>query len=337
MPIHYAVTIDTEEEWDWDAGWPVTKNSLRNISTTPDFHALCKSHGARTTWFTNWSVMNDDEARATILDVTANEDAELGMHIHPWLTPPISPDDNTSARQSFLHNSPPEIIQQKLDTVWQKFTEHGCRPRTFRGGRYSCGPEIQKFLQHPERGFIADASVVPFTTWDDEGAPDYRDRNLQPNRLQPVQEGGSAMWEIPCTLAYTRNSMEFWADAFDLIEHSFLRHFRLNGMLSSAGIVRRIWLNFECTPAKEMIALLSFLEKINVPCVTLTLHSSSLMKDGNPYSATQKSVDEIFECVEQVLGWLAENKSYSPATIAELAQQLEGEYQMKKEPTREPA
>ena len=78
------------------------------------------------------------------------------------------------------------------------------------------------------------------------------------------------MWEIPCTLAYTRNNMEFWADTFDMIEHSFLRHLRLNGMLSSSGIVRRIWLNFECTPASEMIALLAFLEKIDIPCVTLT-------------------------------------------------------------------
>ena len=337
MPPYYTVTVDTEEEWDWDEGWPVSRHSLRNLSTAPDFHALCQSHGARTTWFTNWSVMDDAEARATILDVTANEDAELGMHIHPWLTPPISPEDNTTARLSFLHNSPASVIHQKLDTVWKLFLEHECRPKSFRGGRYSCGSEIQKFLQHPERGFIADASVVPFTTWDDEGAPNYRDRNLQPNRLQPVQDGGSAMWEIPCTLAYTRNNMEFWADTFDMIEHSFLRHLRLNGMLSSSGIVRRIWLNFECTPASEMIALLAFLEKIDIPCVTLTLHSSSLMKGGNPYSATQKSVDDIFNCVEQVLGWLANHKSYTPLTIAELAQQLEREYLMQKDTTRESA
>ena len=332
MPTNYAVTIDTEEEWDWDAGWPVVSHSLRNLSTAPAFHALCKTHGARTTWFTNWSVMNQENGRATILDITANEDAELGMHIHPWITPPISPDDNTSARQSFLHNSPASVIHQKLDTVWRIFTEHGCKPRSFRGGRYSCGPEIQKFLQHPDRAFIADASVVPFTKWDDDGAPDYRDRDLQPNRLNPTQEGASAMWEIPCTLAYTRNNMEFWAEAFDRIEHSFLRHLRLSGILGTTGIVRRVWLNFEFTPADEMIALLTFLEKLNLPCITLTIHSSSLMKGGNSYSATQKDVDDIFQRTEQVLGWLAENKSFEPATIAEIAQGLERDYLTQQQP-----
>ena len=127
------------------------------------------------------------------------------------------------------------------------------------------------------------------------------------------------MWEIPCTLAYTRNNMEFWAETFDRIEHSFLRHLRLSGILSSTGIVRRVWLNFEFTPTDEMIALLTFLEKINIPCITLTIHSSSLMKGGNPYSATQKGVDDIFQRTEQILGWLADNNSFAPATIAEIA------------------
>ncbi len=332
MPSFYTVTIDTEEEWDWDAGWPVGQHSILNLELMPDFYALCKAHGAKTTWFTNWSVMNQEQARSTIVEITANKDAELGMHIHPWLTPPIT-GKYDKARDSFLHNSPPEVIHDKLNSVWQVFTEHGCRPKTFRGGRYSCGPEVQKFLQHPDRKFIADASVVPYTTWADDGAPDYRDRDLQPNRLAPIEAGGSAMWEIPCTLAYTRNSMEFWADTFERIEHSFLRHFRLNGILSSTGIVQRVWLNFECTPAKEMIALLTFLEKINIPCVTLTLHSSSLMNGGNPYSHSQKSVDQINECVAEVLAWLANNNSYTPVTIAELAEQLEKQYQEQQVPT----
>lgn len=326
MP-HYAVTIDTEEEWDWDAGWPVTRHSLDNLSCTPRFYELCRAHGARTTWFTNWSVMNSEPTRATVLELTANPDAELGMHIHPWLTPPFAATDQQGARGSFLHNSADDVIHGKLNTVWQAFVEHGCKPKSFRGGRYSCNPEIQKFLQHPDRGFIADASVVPFTTWADDGAPDYRHRDNLPRRVAPLQQDSTALWEIPVTLGYTRKPMAFWASAFNRIENSVLRHLRMIGILSSAGIVRRVWLNFEATPAEDMIALLSFMEKLDIPCVTLTLHSSSLMKGGNPYSSSQRSVDSIFEGTEKVLAWLADNKHYSPATIGELAQQLENQHE----------
>lgn len=322
MP-YYAVTIDTEEEWDWNAGWPVDSHSLRNISIAPRFHALCKAYDARSTWFANWTVMNDEEARATVLELTADTDTELGMHIHPWLTPPFSANSNSSARESFLHNNPPSVIHQKLETVWQLFLEHGCNPRSFRGGRYSCGPEVQKFLQHPDRKFVADASVVPLTTWSDDGAPDYRHRNHLPNRLAPTVEGASALWEIPVTLAYTRDNVEFWVNTFDRIEHSFLRHLRVGGLLSTAGIVSRVWLNFETTPAREMIALLKSLETFEVPCVTLTVHSSSLMNGGNPYSGSQRSVDNTFRCIEQVLGWLARQDSYKPSTIDNIADNLE--------------
>ncbi|MEM7256226.1 MAG: hypothetical protein AAF404_02435, partial [Pseudomonadota bacterium] len=279
MP-QYAVTVDTEEEWDWDAGWPVTRHSLDNLACTPGFYELCRTHGARTTWFTNWSVMNYEPTRATVMELTDNTDAELGMHIHPWLTPPFAANDECGARDSFLHNSPSTVIHQKLETVWQVFADNGCRPKSFRGGRYSCSPEIQNYLQHPQRGFTADASVVPFTTWPDDGAPDYRHRNHLPRRVPPPRKNGTALWEIPVTLAYTRKQIEFWADTFNKIEGSFLRHLRLCGILSSSGVVRRVWLNFEATPPADIIALLAFLEKLEVPCVTLTLHSSSLMKGG---------------------------------------------------------
>lgn len=319
----YAITIDTEEEWDWDAGWPVTKHSLNNIAQMPRFHTLCQAHGAKTTWFTNWSVMNQEETRSSLLEITRHEDAELGMHIHPWLTPPCVNDDTFHPRESYLHNSPSELIQRKLEVVWQLFAEYGCQPKSFRGGRYSSGAEIQRFLQDPRHGFLVDASVVPFTTWQDDGAPDYRHRTHLPNRVAPTAQGSEALWEIPVTLGYTNQHIEFWAAIFNRIEHSFLRHLKLCGAINSSGIARRVWLNFECTAPADMIALLVLLEKLEVPCVTLTLHSSSLMKGGNPYSTTQQSVDEIFSCVEQVLAWLANNKNFTPVTMVELAQQLE--------------
>ncbi len=271
--------------------------------------------------------MNQEDTRACVLGITDNSDAELGMHIHPWLTPPRAANEENCARNSFLHNRPTELIHRKLDSVWQLFEQHNRRPVSFRGGRYSCCDKIQKYLQHPDRQFVADASVVPFTTWSDDGAPDYRHRNHLPYRVPPTEEGASALWEIPVTLGYTNSPIEFWAKTFNRIENSFLRHLKLVGMLNSSGLVRRVWLNFEVATAKDIIALLLLLEQLDVPCVTLTIHSSSLLAGGNPYSQTQKRVDEIFACVEEVLAFLAGRQRYTPVTIGELANQLETEHE----------
>ena len=67
---------------DWSAGWPVRKHSLDNIAAVPEFEALCARHGARSTWFTNWSVMNDAPSRDTVLGIGERDGVEIGMHIH---------------------------------------------------------------------------------------------------------------------------------------------------------------------------------------------------------------------------------------------------------------
>lgn len=54
--------------------------------------------------------------------------------------------------------------------------------------------------------------------------------------------------------------------------------------------------------------------------ITLTTHSSSLIKDLNRCFAAQKGVDDVFQYTEQLLSWLADNNSFTFATNAEIAQ-----------------
>ncbi len=321
----YAVTIDTEEEWDWDAGWPVRRHSLSNISDAPKFQDLCARHGAKSTWFTDWSVMRDDASKAILLELATRDGVELGMHIHPWLTPPITTGEEYGVRDSFLATYSPETIGEKLESVWSLFEAEGHRPTSFRGGRYSSGGAIHDFLQ--SKNFVADASVVPFTTWPDDGAPDYRRRNLAPRRIPPKTKEGHALWEIPVTLAFTRPNFEAWAKRFEAFESTFLRHLRPIGILQRLGIVQRVWLNFEDTPADDMLALIDVLEPLDLECITLTVHSSSLQLGGNPYSRDEASVKRIWDTADQVLSSLSTRRGFSPETISEIAVTLENTHE----------
>jgi hypothetical protein len=321
MTTLYTLTVDTEEEWDWDSGWPTRDLSVTNIRQLPKFQQLCARHGAAVTYFTDQAVFDNPEARQTILEVARQDRVEIGLHIHPWNTPPFDPDRPVTARETFLHNLPPEVAVAKLESVYRRFTEAGLRPTSFRGGRYSTGPVVQGFLR--DKGFLADASVLPFSTWKDDGAPDHRERDLYPVRLPPRRDGEPPLWEVPLTLAFTRRPYRFWQRAFDKVEHSWLSKLRLIGIAERTGLVRRAWLNLENPLGKNMIPFLKKLRGLSLPCVCLTLHSSSLMAGGNGYTRTKADEDRLFAYTDEVLGLLASWDDFRPATVTEIAQHLE--------------
>src|SRR5690348_13802428 len=89
IEMRFTVTIDTEEEWDWSAGWPNGRPRVSNIEALPRFQDLCAKYGVRPTYFVDLAVLDDPTASQTILHIAKDRNVEIGMHIHPWNTPPI--------------------------------------------------------------------------------------------------------------------------------------------------------------------------------------------------------------------------------------------------------
>jgi hypothetical protein len=319
----YTVTVDTEEEWEWGADWPVTGLSLKNIQRLPRFQDLCAKHGAATTYYTNQAVLEDPQARAILLEVAAQKRVEIGMHIHPWNTPPLDGEPVTP-RRTFIHNLPPATSLAKLNGVYGWFEKCGLKPTSFRGGRYSSGGVIHDFLR--DKGFAADASVVPYTTWDDDGAPDYRRRGLHPVRLPPRFAGDPPLWEVPLTLAFTRRPFGFWRWCYDAVKGTWLRKLRPIGIAERLGIVRKVWLSFEDPMGRRMLPFLKKLRRLNLPCICFSVHSSSLLAGKGPFTRTQADEDRLFGQVDEVLRTLADWPDFHPATVTEVARKLEEEH-----------
>jgi hypothetical protein len=317
-PTPFVVTVDTEEEWDWSSGYPTGPTRTANIQQLPRFQGTCAKSGAAVTYFVNHAVLANPEARAIILELAQRPRVEIGMHIHPWNTPPLQEVEHVPERDSFLHNLPPGLALAKLDTVYNAFREHGLTPVSFRGGRYSTGPLIQQWLR--ERGFVADASILPYTNWKDAGAPDYRTRDPRPVRLP----GEAPLWEIPLSFGYTRRPFGFWHRALAIAEGP-LRPLRLVGALSKLGIVEKAWLNFENPLGARMPALIRVFRKMNWPYLCFTLHSSSLLAGGSPYAPDAAAVETLYRTLTHTLQQLAADKGCTPATMAEIAHRLEAE------------
>jgi hypothetical protein len=324
MTIQFTMTVDTEEEWDWDGGWPTEHLSLSNIARLPQLQEICDRHAVATTYFVDQAVFDSSAARDTLLSLTDRPNVEIGMHIHPWNTPPIADHIPVCARDTYLHNLPVNLVREKLSSVYDCFRKAGLSPTSFRGGRYSSGGAVHEFLQ--DHGFLADASVCPYTTWFDDGAPDYRRRGLEPIRLPPRRAGQSAMWEIPLTLAFTRRPYQLWCKWYDLVERSWLSKLRLIGIGERLGIVRKVWLSFESPLGARMQEFLNRLQRLQVETVCFTMHSSSLVPGGNSFTRTEVDIARLLERLDAVFGALRNNAVFQPATVTEVAKQLERNY-----------
>jgi hypothetical protein len=323
MPTLFTMTVDTEEEWDWTTGWPTGNLSVTNVRQLPQFQDLCERFGVATTYFVNQAVLDDPTARQTMLALAGRERVEVGMHIHPWNTPPLVPNGPVRARETYLHNLPDDVILAKLHSVYDRFVRLGWRPTSFRGGRYSSGRIVQQFLR--DQGFRADASVVPYTTWREDGAPDYRQRGLSPVRLPPRFSGDASLWEVPLTLGFTHRPFPFWGRCCELVERTWLRKLRLIGLADRIGLLRKVWLNFEEPMGRQMLPFLRMLRRMELPCICFTVHSSSLVAGSNPYARTPADVERIFARMREVFATLAGWPAFRPATVTEVARKLEEE------------
>jgi hypothetical protein len=321
MSTFFTMTIDTEEEWDWGAGWPTRDLSLSNIQVLPRFQALCTRYGVATTYFTNQAVFDDPDALRVLLGMAKSPRVEIGMHIHPWNTPPLDSSVPVTPRTTFLHNLPREAILAKLSSVYSRFSQNGLRPTSFRGGRYSSGGTIHEFLR--DHGFLADASVVPYSTWDDDGAPDYRQRDILPVRLPPRHEGDAPFWEVPLTLGFTHRPFALWEKCYDFIRNSWLSQLRLIGIAERIGLVRKVWLNFEDPMGSRMLPFLHLLREVQPPCICFTIHSSSLVAGKGIYTRSQAEEERLYAQMEEVFRTLSNWPEFRPATVTEVARHLE--------------
>lgn len=314
------VTVDTEEEWDWAAGWPPTTPSVDNVHRLSRFQELCERHRIRPTYFANHAVMNEPRTAAVMRGLAARDGVEVGLHIHPWNTPPLSPQP-VDARSTFLHNLPDGEVLAKLRSLLDAFARNGLRPTSFRGGRYSTDARIQAILR--DNGVLADASVVPYTTWPDAGAPDFRSRGLAPVRRAPRRDGDAPLWEIPLTLAFTRRPFGLWRAVYETVEKTALRHLHLIGVLERLGVVRRVWLNFELESAERICDFLRRLRRWGTGVACLTVHSSSLAAGPSPYAKTAADEERRYRDIERVFAAVGDSAGFEPVTVTRAALRLE--------------
>jgi hypothetical protein len=136
----------------------------------------------------------------------------------------------------------------------------------------------------------------------------------------------SPLWEVPLTRTFTRGPIAFWTWSYRLIESSFLSKLKLIGILQASGIVKRYWLNFDSQGLEEMLHLLRKVRTMDLPCICFSVHSSKLVAGMTAFPATAEEERTLLAGIEKVFQMVSAWPDYQPATVSQVARQLEANY-----------
>lgn len=316
-PVRVMVTIDTEED-DWGSYRP-TGASVENIRRLEDLTELWDRFGARPTYFVNYPPMDSPDASEVLRTLAARTDCEMGVHCHPWNTPPLR--EGPGEASSMMSRLSDEENEAKLRVLTQRFTDlFQIRPRIFRAGRWGFGPSVARPLH--KLGYEADFSVSPCVDWSGTDGPDYSALSPVPYRFEPsdpfVPRSDGPLVEVPTSVGYLRGPQGFSGKARRALERSLLARWKVVGVLDTLGLLARRWISPETSSGGEMVKLASNLTRSGVRVLDLTFHSSALRPGLTPFVKTDAERKRLLARIEKFLEYCS-RKGFRFSTAGEVA------------------
>jgi hypothetical protein len=314
-----VVSIDTEED-NWNRSR--TDVSVENILEVRRLGPFLDGLGVRPTYFTTYQVAIDPRAARTLRDACDDGTAEIGAHLHPWNTPPLT--EAFVPRNSMTRNLPAALQLAKIQRLTASLEDaFGTRPRAFRAGRYGLGPETVSALLCC--GYEVDSSVSPFSNLQamDDG-PNFVGAPLDVYRLgwgadprQPNPQGD--LVEVPLSYGFSRTPFEFWDPTRRLLERAPFRWLRLAGLADRAGIVKRLVLCPELAGPADMLLLSRRLLEQGVRHLHVSWHSPTLLPGLSPFARTSKDVARLYASLDAYFDGLWRLTTVRFATVSEAA------------------
>ena len=307
----FVVTVDTEEEFDWNAPFSRDKHGMAHISAIPRFQTMCNARGVVPSYLVDYPVTQNARAAEMLGGYTADGRAEIGVQLHPWVNPPF--DEDVGVFNSFACNLPDELEREKFKILYEAIVDKmATRPDSYRAGRYGAGPNIEKILV--EFGVAIDTSARARFDYSYQGGPDYTNHPVVPYWL----ERGKLL-ELPVTTVFggmLRGQGDF---VFSALESETSR-----STMARTGLLERIALTPEGIPVGKAIEAIDLALEQRVPVLNFSFHSPSLAAGHTPYVRSEADVESFYIWWEQVFDHL-EKKGVRNVTMAEIRHVTVGE------------
>ncbi|MGH1480663.1 MAG: deacetylase [Geminicoccales bacterium] len=317
--LPFLITIDTEGDNLWSRPKEI---ETRNASYLPRFQELCEAHGQKPTYLVNYEMAMSEAFIEFARDVIARGTGEIGMHLHAWNSPPLTPlteDDNRY--HPYLIEYPDEVMAEKisvmtklLEDIFQtKMTSH-------RAGRWAFDERYARLLL--EHGYKVDCSITPHVSWASRkgdpagsGGSNYRYCSEKPyftDPADPKRPGGSGLLEVPMTVKRAGGTFGRLVD-----DHTGDMSLMRRAVQKICPLVS--WLRPNGRNRSEMIGLLDRIIVDGTGHAEFMLHSSEFMPGGSPTFQNETSIEALYE--DMIALFEAAGNHFAGATLTEFHDQ----------------
>lgn len=317
MPPSLAVVIDTEEEFDWNAPFSRLARGTRNLAELPRLQAILDRHGAVPLYVIDHPVASDPVAMRWLCAARDQGTAEIGAHLHPWVTPPH--EESVSCANSFTCNLPDTLQMAKIAALTETIRDStGERPTTFRAGRYGIGPATLQALV--ATGYSTDLSVAPHSSFAGQGGPSFYHWHNRPFWADTERR----LLGLPVTTGFSGALRSLGPMAAPILDTRAARAAHLPGLLAHARLIERARLTPEGTGLAEMQRLLGALVRDGERVLTLSLHSSTLLPGATVYARDEGERDALLARLDAVLEWFTGHLGGVLASVSSIDTAIRG-------------
>lgn len=305
------LTVDTEEEFDWDGPFTRTEHGLDHVPQIARFQEFCEGLGIIPVYLVDWPIATSEVARDVLGPAAREGRAEVGIQLHPWVNPPH--DEEVNQRNSYAGSLPPELERAKFlklrDAIEANF---GVSPAIYRAGRYGLGPATAQLLK--DAGVAIDSSVRANFDYRAGHGPDYSRHPLEPYWVDAERH----LLELPLTTVWwgMLRRQGPW------VHPLAARVPRLAGVMSRLGLLERIALTPEGVTKEEALRGIDMALDDGLPLLVLSFHSPSLAPGYTPYVRNADALDTLYDWLRGVYGYL-DRRGVRPTTVAQIMEAVE--------------
>lgn len=316
MSIKIFITIDTEEDqWgEYNAPYP----SAENVKRIPLVQEIFDHYGAVPTYLVNYPVVQKPHTISILRRIADKGRCEIGTHCHPWNTPPF--EEKINIRNSMLCNLAYHLLYRKLETLHQEIVNRlNVIPLCFRSGRWGFGSNVARAIN--QLGYKIDTSVTPFTTWANEGGPNFLEAPSSQYRFDPenilLPNPAGCILEVPPTIGFFQRKMKLASRVRKSLLHRPLSQYRLLGILDRLRIINYRWLSPEVCNGQEMVLLSKNFIQLGHTFLNMSFHSTSLLPGATPFVRNEEEFKQFLDNIDAFLKFaLQQGMNFLPLSRA---------------------
>jgi hypothetical protein len=305
-----VISLDVEEEGLFFGEYP-RASGVTNIAELRRLEFITRDFGLPLTLLVSHRVAQDPAACRVLADWRDHRGAEIGVHFHPWSTPPFA--DLPLPEPAPAASIPWPLLRDKFGELLRQVQESlEVTPESFRMGRFDFGPEVLRLLQ--EFGLKVDSGAVPLTL---KGTGEFFLAPADPFWLTPAAPGRPGLLEVPLTMVpVLAHSPQVLAHLARLLPgnsgRALLHCFKYMG----ATGIQPAWF-----PLASMRLAAALHRRRGGRVLSMSFHSSELLPGASRLFPTEAAVAALVAKIRAFLTWLVETGPVEGVTLAGLYQE----------------